>query len=167
MAIHESESKTLTCIAVGNPAPAVNDYKWIRPDGTITKSQHLVIRGAIKDDTGRYRCQVSVRSDVYGILVNGTSDTLVTVQCKYKISHTGRTVKTYPVWSTLINDCKLDNFILQICRYHEIQQKLCQKTVILTWIVRLKEYQEILPIDGHLEEISSLTGIYHLIMITS
>ena len=82
--INESESKILTCTASGNPTPAVSDYKWIHPDGTITKSKQLEIRGATKDDTGRYRCQVSVRSEVYGLL-NGTSNTMVTVQCKFKI----------------------------------------------------------------------------------
>ena len=84
--VHESESKTLTCTSSGNPTPAVSDYKWIHPDGTITKSKQLEIRGATKDDTGRYRCQVSVRSEVYGLLT-GTSDTLVTVQCKLSIQN--------------------------------------------------------------------------------
>ena len=81
--LRKSESKTLTCTASGNPTPAVSDYKWIHPDGAITKSKQLEIRGATKDDTGRYRCQASVRCDVYGLL-NGSSDTMVTVQCKSK-----------------------------------------------------------------------------------
>ena len=82
--IRESESKTLTCTASGNPTPAVGDYKWIHPNRTVTKSKDLEIREATKDDTGRYRCQVSVRSEVYGLL-NGTSDTMVTVLCKLTI----------------------------------------------------------------------------------
>ena len=66
--VRESESKTLTCTASGNPSPADGDYKWIHLDGTITKSKQLEIRGATKDDRGRYRCQVSVRSEATFIL---------------------------------------------------------------------------------------------------
>ena len=94
--IRESESKTLTCTASGDPTPAYMDYKWIHPDGTITKSKQLEIRGATKDDTGRYRCQVSVRSEVYGLL-NGTSDTMVTVQCKLTIQNCGSCKSVFTV----------------------------------------------------------------------
>ena len=80
--IRESESETLNCTASGNPTPKVGDYNWTLPNGTSTKSKTFKITGAKKGDTGHYRCNVRVRSDVYGLL-NGSSDTIVTIQCKY------------------------------------------------------------------------------------
>ena len=80
--IRESESETLNCTASGKPTPKVGDYKWTLPNGNITNSQQFKITEAKKGHTGHYRCNVSVRSDIYGLL-NGSSDTIVTIQCKY------------------------------------------------------------------------------------
>ena len=84
--IREFESHTVTCTAVANPSPAPGDYKWFNPKGYLNSySSELTITRATKEDAGQYICHVSVTSDEYGLQLNGTSHTMVTVFCKFII----------------------------------------------------------------------------------
>ena len=85
--ICEFESKTVVCTGTANPSPVSNDYKWLHLDGyKNSSSSELTVTRATKKDAGRYTCQISVRSNEYGLL-NGTSHTMVNVLCKLFISY--------------------------------------------------------------------------------
>ena len=82
--IREFESKTVVSTSTANPSPLSNDYKWFNTDGYLnSSSSELTITKATKKDAGRYTCHVSVRSNEYGLQLNGTSHTTVTVLCEF------------------------------------------------------------------------------------
>ena len=86
--IREFESDKITCTATANPAPVPNDFKWFNSEGYLNStSSELTITRAIKKDAGWYTCHVSVRSNEYGLQLNGTSHTMVTVLCKLFVLH--------------------------------------------------------------------------------
>ena len=84
--ICEFESHTVNCTAAANPSPAPSDYEWFNPKGYLnSSSSELTITRGTKEDAGQYICHVSVTSDEYGLQLNGTSHTMVTVFCKFII----------------------------------------------------------------------------------